>query len=205
MTNSFEPFRLRYRTRVRRTPASPTIERPGSIINVKSPPAARRHTCSMKAEGDGGNWPGRYEMPRPPPRSRVWIGMPVPRRRSISKHPFHGFENGRCVQQLRADVAARALHQQIRQVARLGIYRFDFGDVDAEFVFAQSGGDIRVRLRVHVGIHAKRDARLNAAPHRDFTDEAQFRQRLRVEGMNAPIERVADLLGGLSGAAENNR
>src|SRR5690606_40131320 len=69
---------------------------------------------------------------------------------------LEGVEKGCQGGQLRTDVAIDANHLQVGQFGGAGIDRFGLLDVDAELVFLEPGGDVRVGAGVHVRIDAQR-------------------------------------------------
>jgi hypothetical protein len=52
--------------------------------------------------------------------------------------------------------------------------------LDAELGGVEPGGDVRVRLRVHVGVDAQRDGRLAVALARHGLDDVELLRRLHV-------------------------
>ena len=63
-----------------------------------------------------------------------------------------GIEEGRQRSELGADVAVHAEDFQVRQLGGAGIDRLGVGDVDAELVFLETGGNVGVGAGVDVGI-----------------------------------------------------
>ena len=69
-------------------------------------------------------------------------------------------------------------------LARAGINAFDLLECDAEFIFVSAGGDFRVRVGVHVRVHAHGDGRDFFQPRGDAIDALQFRLALGIERIN---------------------
>src|SRR3984957_10257153 len=71
-------------------------------------------------------------------------------------------------------------------------------------MIAQSGGNVGMRRGVDVGIHAQRNARLDAAPGGERINQRQFGLRLAVETLDVVFERVVDLLRLLADARKDD-
>ncbi len=71
-------------------------------------------------------------------------------------------EKGAGVGELRADMAVHALDGQVRQAGGVGVHLRGAGDINAEFIVAQAGGNIGVRFGVDIGIDANRHRRHHA-------------------------------------------
>ena len=85
----------------------------------------------------------------------------MPSRRSWrnSLNPFHGRAKGVRGANLRADVEADAMRLKPSVAGRALVDRQRLANIDAEFVLAQAGGDVRVGLGKNVGINAQGEAR----------------------------------------------
>src|ERR1035438_445265 len=102
------------------------------------------------------------------------------------------------IQNLRTDVAAYSFENQIIESSRAPVDCFRFRDIDAEFMFPEASGDVRVGGRVDIGVHAKGDTRLDSAPRSQRIDQGQFGLGLAVEASDVFLERVVQLRGGFS-------
>src|SRR5690606_24803720 len=71
-----------------------------------------------------------------------------------------GIKEGGQGSQLRADVAVDADHFQVRQLCGAHIQGLGFGDGDAELVFFEAGGDVRVGTGVDIRVDPQRDRSL---------------------------------------------
>ena len=88
---------------------------------------------------------------------------------------LHRFKKRIHIGELRADVHLQAFDDEIRALGgHTGVNVEDLVEVDAKFVLALSGGDLGMRLRVHVRIHAHGHRRLFAHFARHLVDVAQF-------------------------------
>src|SRR5579884_2383638 len=119
-------------------------------------------------------------------------------------HAAERVDEGRRVGELRADVAVEADRGHVGQGVRAAIGGERLGDGDAELALLHAGGDVRVRLRVDVGIHPQRHGRAHAEARGDALDGLELLGRLDVEHQDALLERVGDLLGGLADAREHD-
>ena len=119
-------------------------------------------------------------------------------------HLVYGFEDGARIQDLRADVAAHAVHDQARQAAGTLIDGLHLRDADPELVLAQAGDDVGMGLRTDVRIHAHGDARPNAAPRRQRVEERQLGLGLAIEAVYARSQRVLHLARGLAHARKDH-
>ena len=66
----------------------------------------------------------------------------------------HRLGEGRNRGKLRADVHLQPAQLEVVELRRPGIHAFDFLEGDTEFVFVGAGGDLGMRARVDVRIHA---------------------------------------------------
>ena len=134
------------------------------------------------------------------PNRQARRAQPLDQRQHLSDR-FH--QRAR-IENLRADVATDALQLQIPQRRGALVDAFHFGDVDAELVLAQAGGDVGVRGGVDVRVDAQGHARLHAAARRQRVEQRQFGFGFAVEAVDALVERVLDLVGGLADAGEDD-
>ena len=74
---------------------------------------------------------------------------------------------------------------QARQRAALAVDRARVLQRHAELVALEAGGDVRVALRVDVGVDAQRDARDAAQAARQLRDAIELAGRLRVDRADA--------------------
>ena len=65
-----------------------------------------------------------------------------------------GIEEGLDGGQLRADVAVHAHHFQVGQLRGAHVNGFGVGDGDAELVFLETCGDVRVGAGIDIRVHA---------------------------------------------------
>ena len=75
---------------------------------------------------------------------------------------------------------------------------------DAELVDPEAGRDVRVALRVDVGIDAERDACGRAEPRRDRFDARELADRLDVDRLEAQRHGALELGGRLADAGEDD-
>jgi len=115
-----------------------------------------------------------------------------------------GFNQRFGVQYLRTDMAAHAFERKMFQRASAFVDGFHLGDIDAELVFAQSGGDIRVRRSVNVRIGAQRHAGGHSATLGQRVDQHQLRLGFAVETVNTRFECVLDLIRCLAYAGKHH-
>src|SRR5690606_39207853 len=115
-----------------------------------------------------------------------------------------GIEEGRQAGQLRADVAVDADHFQVRQLGSAGVDRLGLLDVDAELVFLQPGGDIRVGAGVHVRVDPQGDGRGLAQLGGDRLQALQLDVGLDVEAVHADFQGAAHVVTGLADTGEDD-
>ena len=114
-----------------------------------------------------------------------------------------GFCKGTGLENLGADVR---LHAPDFQMRKLRGDLIDFRrsvDADAELVFAFSSRNEFVRFGVHIGIHSNGNRGFYAEGTRDFIDAGEFALALDIEGVNALLERVGNLLTRLPNACKS--
>ena len=115
-----------------------------------------------------------------------------------------GFEEGVSVEELRADVGADSFELEVWKGEGSAVDGFDFGDVDAEFVVAEAGGDVGVGGGVDVWVDAEGDAGGFVVAGGDGADELEFGFAFAVEGVDAGGEGVFDLVTGFADAGEDD-
>ncbi len=76
--------------------------------------------------------------------------------------------------------------------------------IDAELGLLHSGGNIRMRLRIDVGVDAQRDLRALAERHGDLVEREQLLAGLDVEAADARQQRLLHLGHGLADAREHD-
>ena len=80
------------------------------------------------------------------------------------------------------------LHANDLDVAHFGGLLVNGSDAiqrDTELIFARTGRDVLVRMRIDIGIHAHRNRRACFFCTRDAIDVFQFRFTLDIEAVNA--------------------
>ena len=97
-------------------------------------------------------------------------------------------DEGRRIEQLRTDVAVDAGHRDMGQGGRAAIEVERMLVGDAELGLLQTGGNVRMGLRIDVRIDAQADRRLLAALAGNFIQALQFRDRLDIEAENAGFQ-----------------
>ena len=112
-----------------------------------------------------------------------------------------GDERRRFVQQ-RADVATDADDLERRHAGRTPVEPLRVRMRDAEFGFAQSGRNIRMRARVDIRVDAQRDRRRAPKPLRDARHALQLGFRFEVDAADAVRERKFDFRFGLAHAGK---
>src|SRR5688500_11561517 len=94
-----------------------------------------------------------------------------------------GVEEGRQASQLRTDMAVDTDHLQVRQGGGAGVNGRRLLDVDAELVFLQAGGNVRVGAGIHVRVDPQRDGRGLAQLGGDQLQALQLVHRLDVKAV----------------------
>ena len=89
-------------------------------------------------------------------------------------------------------MAVDAPDVQMRQAGGVPVSLFGIVHRNAEFVGFQTGGDIRMGLRVYIGIDAQRNRRAAAETRGDAVDAVQFGQGFDVEAFDACLKRIFD-------------
>ncbi len=143
----------------------------------------------------------------PEAAAHVDVAEPDPLPSEVARegeHPVDRVEEGPHRRDLRSDVAGDSLHVEGRVLDRDRVEAPRVVHRDAELVVAKPGRDVRVRLRIDVGIHAQRDGSPAPQPARDDRDPRQLRGALDVEHPHARLERERDLLVGLADAGEHH-
>ena len=103
----------------------------------------------------------------------------------------HSVQVGRGLRDLRADVAVDAAHGQARQAGRPLVHLQGAFVGNAELVAFETGGNVGVRLRVHVRVDADADRRYPPAGKCHAVEHFQFGFALDVEAQNACLQRLA--------------
>src|SRR5690606_17595827 len=93
---------------------------------------------------------------------------------------------------LRADVAVDAYDVQARKLRGALVYRRRERNINTKLVFFQPGGNVGVRVGVHVRVHTQRDRRATSHFARDGRDTLQFAFGLYIEALDARFQRGAD-------------
>src|SRR5690606_36925928 len=112
------------------------------------------------------------------------------------QYPVDGVQVGGNAGQLRADVAVHANHIDVRQACGPLVDSEGAVNIDTELVFLQPGGDVRVRARIHVGVHPQGYRRERPHPRGDGIDALQLRFGFDIEALDAQRQRPGDLVLG---------
>jgi len=115
-----------------------------------------------------------------------------------------GIEERRQAGQLRADVAVHAEHLEVRQAGGACVHRLGVGDGDAELVFLEPGGNVRVGTGVDVGVHPQRDGGAHALFGGDFLQALQLVGGLDVEAVHADFQRAAHVVARFAHAGKDH-
>src|SRR5262249_41249226 len=105
---------------------------------------------------------------------------------------------------LRADVRVQADDLDVGEGAGPRAQGTHVADRDAELVDLQAGRDVRMRLRVHVGVDADRDPRAYVPLARQLIDAPDLPFRFDIDRADAEIDRVDELGIRLADAREDN-
>ena len=71
-------------------------------------------------------------------------------------------------------MAVDADHVQVRHGSRPGVVHERLAEVDPELALLEAGRDVRMRLRVDVGIHPEAHGRASSASRRDALDGVEL-------------------------------
>ena len=93
---------------------------------------------------------------------------------------------------------------EMLQRYRLLIGLDGFFDIDAELGLFHAGGNIRMGLRIDIGIDAQTDRRFFADAGGDFVERGQFLVGLDVEHQDAGVERILDFVLLFADAGKND-
>jgi|GEM_PF-6075133 len=113
-------------------------------------------------------------------------------------------EEGRQGGQLRADMAVDADHFEVAQFVGARIHRFGIGDGDAELVFLEAGGDVRMGAGVHVRVDAQRHRGDHAQLGGDQLQTLELVGGFDIEAMHADFQRTTHVVAGLADAGEDD-
>ena len=119
--------------------------------------------------------------------------VPLLQPRHQRQHFAHGLLERADLGDLRADVHLQPAQAQVLQLARPRIDALDLLEGDAELVLVGAGGDLLVRVRLDVRVHAHRHGRRLVQARRHAVDALQLRLALGVEGINALPQGELDL------------
>ena len=117
------------------------------------------------------------------------LRQPRHQRQHFAHRLFEGADFG----DLRADVHLQPAQAQMLQLARARIDALDLLEGDAEFVLVGAGGDLLVRARFHVRVHAHRHGGGLLEARRHAVDALQFRLALGVECIDPLLEGEFDI------------
>ena len=102
-------------------------------------------------------------------------------------HALRSRSKRRDIGQLRSDVAVDALDLQMLEFARAPVQRQRTVVRDAKFIFLESGGDVRMRLCIDIGIHAQTNRRDLVQATGDLVDAFEFGRRFNVKTVNSGV------------------
>ncbi len=183
-------------TRVTRTPALPTMSRPGSKTKrcgevAEAPAHQRRVALGMVGlrvlAGGVGDAEAAAEVD-------VVDGVAVVAQRlDEAGEDREGWSKGARSVICEPMCMSTPGDGEAGQPRRLAIDGARARDGDAELVLRLAGGDLGVRQRVDVGVDAQRHARGAAPGGGDRREGGEFRLRLDVEAENVLVERERDL------------
>ncbi len=108
------------------------------------------------------------------------------------------------VEDLRSEVDVQADELEARLAGQAPQQRRGGFDGHAELVGAPPGRDVRVGVRVDVGVHAQRDPRLHAPRARQRVDAVRLAVRLDVDGLHAERDRTVEFVARLADAGEHD-
>src|SRR5262249_58170900 len=102
--------------------------------------------------------------------------------------PFRRQAKRRNVRDLRPDVQADAGHLQVFVPRCLPVQFPNGAHRDSKLVLGQSGGDVRVRFRRNVGVHAERDGSWFVELFRALGEQSQFAFAFHIEKQDASAQ-----------------
>ncbi len=105
---------------------------------------------------------------------------------------------------LRADMAVDTDDLDILQGSSAPIQRQRLVQSDAKFVLLEPGGDVRMSLRIDIGIGADRDARPLAHRARHLLEPLEFFRRFEVEAQDVGSERGAHFIRAFAHPGEDD-
>ncbi len=107
-------------------------------------------------------------------------------------HSLHGLTEGLCGANLRADVHADAVRNEPAVSCRALVDCQRAANVDAEFVFAQAGRDVWMRVGENIRIDAQCETRGALDLASSCSEQFQFSFALHVEFENVGLECAID-------------
>src|SRR5690606_22501963 len=120
------------------------------------------------------------------------------------QHALQCIEEGADFGQLAADVAVHAFNHQPRQAGGFGVHARGIVNIDAEFVFFQAGGNVRVSLGVNVRVHAQGNVRGFAQLYGNAAQAFQFGFGFDVKTVHAHVQRAGHFRGLLTNAGKDD-
>ena len=129
--------------------------------------------------------------------------VPLLQPRRQRQHLAHGLLERADLGDLRADVHLHSAQAQVLELARARVDALDLLEGNAELVLVGAGGDLLVRVRLHVRVHAHRHGRLLVQARRHAVDALQLRLALGVERVNPLPQGELDLAFRLAHARES--
>ena len=124
-------------------------------------------------------------MPRPPPKSSCSSGTPsLSSSRASVAAASAARASGSSSGDLRADVHVDPDRHQPAAAGHVADQAAGHGNRHTELVVAQAGRDVRMALRVDVGIDPQRDAGGHAVRRRQLVEALELARRLDVDGVH---------------------
>ena len=114
------------------------------------------------------------------------------------QHLPHGFAVRRQLGDLRANVDVESADNDVAETSGTSVQRSRIGEGDAEFALLQARGDVRMRQRIHVRIHAEADGCDQARAAGDRIETSELGGRLDVEAVDADVKRRSHFSFGLA-------
>ena len=120
------------------------------------------------------------------------------------QYPLQRIFKGRKLGQLAADVAVDTENPDVRQFGGALVQCRRLGDVHAELVVFQAGGNVGVGLGVHVRVHPNGDGRFPVQFAGYQIQQLQLRGGFHIETMNVGFQGCGHFIGGFAHAGKDN-
>ncbi len=120
------------------------------------------------------------------------------------EYPLQGIFEGRQLGELAADVAVDAQYLDVWQLGGALIECRCLGDIHAELVVLQAGGDVGVGLGVHIRVHADGDGRFTIQFAGDQIEQFQLGGGFHVKAMDVGFQGGGHFIGGLADAGKHD-